>query len=128
MQIDKTLYDEINEYCKENNIKTRDFIHKLLKEAFLKEKYGVSPFKNRIITKKEETIENFINISEKPASVPSEIRVVVDEHYFDMLNETTLPEKQTNEIVSALQTEEKLPETLKEEESKPKIKKKRTLK
>ena len=28
----------------ENNIKTRDFIHKILKEAFLKEKYGDSPF------------------------------------------------------------------------------------
>lgn len=44
MVIDKNLYLEINEYCKENNIKTRDFIHKILKEAFLKEKYGDSPF------------------------------------------------------------------------------------
>lgn len=44
MVIDKNLYSEINEYCKENNIKTRDFIHKILKEAFLKEKYGDSPF------------------------------------------------------------------------------------
>lgn len=44
MEIDKNLYSEINEYCKENNIKTRDFIHKILKEAFLKEKYGDSPF------------------------------------------------------------------------------------
>lgn len=44
MQIDKNLYDEINEYCKLNNLKTRDFIHKLLKDSFLKEKYGESPF------------------------------------------------------------------------------------
>ena len=44
MQIDKQIYDEINEYCKLNNLKTRDFIHKLLKEAFLKEKYGDTPF------------------------------------------------------------------------------------
>lgn len=44
MQIDKNLYDEINEYCKLNNLKTRDFIHKLLKDGFLKEKYGESPF------------------------------------------------------------------------------------
>jgi hypothetical protein len=51
MVIDKNLYSEINEYCKENNIKTRDFIHKILKEAFLKEKYGDSPF---AFLKKEE--------------------------------------------------------------------------
>jgi hypothetical protein len=44
MQIDKNLYDEINEYCKLNNLKTRDFIHKILKDGFLKEKYGESPF------------------------------------------------------------------------------------
>lgn len=44
MQIDKQIYDEINEYCKLNNLKTRDFIHKLLKEAFIKEKYGETPF------------------------------------------------------------------------------------
>lgn len=44
MQIDKNLYEEINEYCKLNNLKTRDFIHKLLKDSFLKEKYGESPF------------------------------------------------------------------------------------
>ena len=44
MQIDKKLYDEINEYCKLNNLKTRDFIHKILKDGFFKEKYGESPF------------------------------------------------------------------------------------
>lgn len=44
MQIDKNLYNEIDEYCKLNNLKTRDFIHKILKDSFLKEKYGESPF------------------------------------------------------------------------------------
>jgi hypothetical protein len=44
MQLDKQIYDEINEYCKLNGLKTRDFIHNLLKEAFMKEKYGDSPF------------------------------------------------------------------------------------
>ena len=44
MQIDKKLYNEINEYCKINGIKTRDFIHKKLQEAFLIEKYGDKPF------------------------------------------------------------------------------------
>lgn len=44
MQLDKKLYEEINEYCKLNNLKTRDFIHNLLKEAFMKEKFGETPF------------------------------------------------------------------------------------
>lgn len=127
MQLDKTLYDEINEYCKENNIKTRDFIHKLLKDAFLKEKYGDTPFKNVLNTKEKNVFENFTKISERPASVPSEIRVVVDEHYFDMLNKPNLPESQTSEVVLVSQTEKKQPEISKEE-VKPKVKKKRTLK
>lgn len=44
MQLDKKLYNEIKEYCKINNLNTRDFIHTLLKESFLKEKYGLSPY------------------------------------------------------------------------------------
>lgn len=44
MQLDKHVYDNINEYCKLNGLKTRDFIHKLLIDAFNKEKYGDSPF------------------------------------------------------------------------------------
>lgn len=55
MTIDKNLYTEINEYCKENNIKTRDFIHRILNEAFLKEKYGESPF--AFIKKEEKHVE-----------------------------------------------------------------------
>lgn len=55
MQIDKELYIEINEYCKLNGLKTRDFIHKILNEAFLKEKYGDTPF---FTFKKEAKVEN----------------------------------------------------------------------
>jgi hypothetical protein len=44
MRIDKGLYEEINEYCELNGLRTRDFIHKILKEAFLIQKYGTSPF------------------------------------------------------------------------------------
>lgn len=57
MQIDKNLYNEINDYCKLNELKTRDFIHKILKEGFLREKYGDSPFAINNI-KKEATEDN----------------------------------------------------------------------
>lgn len=64
MQIDKNLYDEINEYCKLNDLKTRDFIHKILKDGFLKEKYGESPF----IFKKE----NKNDVKETEKDIPIE--------------------------------------------------------
>lgn len=44
MEIDKNLYKEIKAYCDLNGLKARDFIHKLLKDAFIKEKYGDRPF------------------------------------------------------------------------------------
>ena len=65
MQIDKKLYDEINEYCKLNNLKTRDFIHKLLKDSFFKEKYGESPFSFKKENKNElKEVEKDIQIVE----------------------------------------------------------------
>ena len=47
MQLDKELYNEIKEYCELNELKTRDFIHQMLKDAFLIEKYGKTPFSNK---------------------------------------------------------------------------------
>ena len=71
MQIDKHLYDEINEYCKLNELKTRDFIHKILREAFNKEKFGETPF---AFNKKTENIvketEPTIEIKEEKNDIP----------------------------------------------------------
>lgn len=44
MQIDKNLYNEINDYCKLNKLKTKDFIHTIIRNGFFKEKYGDTPF------------------------------------------------------------------------------------
>lgn len=61
MQIDKNLYKEINDYCQLNSLKTRDFIHKILKDAFLKEKYSDFPFITKTNKIKDETkIENYV--------------------------------------------------------------------
>lgn len=58
MQIDKDIYNDINEYCKLNGLKTKDFIHKILKEGFLKEKYGDSPFYFTSLNNKEKELES----------------------------------------------------------------------
>ena len=62
LQIPSELYDEIKEFCELNKIKTNKFISDLLKNAFMKEKYGESPFVqfvdwNTDIKPIEETIE-----------------------------------------------------------------------
>lgn len=123
MQIDKQIYDEINEYCKLNNLKARDFIHKLLKEAFLKEKYGDSPF---AFNKKTENIvketESTIEVKEEKNDIPKNDDIKLD-LVMKVFNET---------LGSKISPVEPIPEpveqveTKKEENLKPK--KKRTLK
>lgn len=123
MQIDKQIYDEINEYCKLNNLKTRDFIHKLLKEAFLKEKYGDSPF---AFNKKTENIvketEPTIEIKEEKNDIPKNDDIKLDlvmKVFNETLGSKISPVKPMDEPVKQV-------ETKKEENLKPK--KKRTLK
>lgn len=42
--IETKLHNEIKEYCKLNNLKVNIFINELLKKAFMREKYGETPF------------------------------------------------------------------------------------
>ena len=97
MEIDKKLYTEINEYCKLNNLKTRDFIHKNLKEGFMKEKYGESPFIKVQMSKtaEQEACEKIKDLIENQVSVPPEIMEIVDEHFFEMLDE---PKKEKEQV------------------------------
>lgn len=74
MQLDKKLYEEINAYCKLNSLKTRDFIHKILKDAFLKEKYGDSPF---AFNKKTESITAEQVIEDKPTGSNDNIEEMI---------------------------------------------------
>lgn len=169
MTLDKDLYNEINEYCKINSLKTRDFIHKLLKEAFLVQKYGDSPFNNKtthafesvvLVTDKllangrvfpKETIENTIKefveenkIEKLPLGCGDNIKVPVNEHFYEMLIDYTskfdevtknsYPEQINKEnINSGLTNEEEdknlmvtVCEAIKKEEQ-PKVRKKRKL-
>lgn len=44
IKISDSLYKELSGYCKLNSLQINDYAEKLLKEAFLKEKYGDIPF------------------------------------------------------------------------------------
>ena len=124
MQIDKHLYDEINEYCKLNCLKTRDFIHKILREAFNKEKFGDTPF---AFNKKNET-----NV-EKPKNTIEKVeeKIAIPENDKKMLNltvkilEKTVENDTSQNLTTSLPVKEIETSLKKEENLKPK--KKRTL-
>ena len=94
MQLDKSLYDEINDYCKLNSLKTRDFIHKILKEAFLKEKYGDSPFafykKNETALTEQVVEEETVNIKDNMASTINAV-VEISEKIQETVNTPLIP-------------------------------------
>lgn len=125
MQLDKQLYDEINDYCKLNNLKTRDFIHKILREAFNTEKYGNGPF---AFNRKVETVNEEV----KPIVEIKEDKVDTSENDNITLN---LAMKAFNEIFGDIITPvqvnplpDKEPQIEPKKEEKVKVKKKRTLK
>jgi hypothetical protein len=122
MQLDNKLYQEIKEYCELNNLKTRDFIHNILKEAFLKEKYGESPFNKKnvdVTPNREEILDNFIRNITPQIDIENEINEIVSDNFFEFFDEkNTL--NQNNDIQKEIHDNIQKEETVK-------IKKKRKL-
>lgn len=106
MQLDKELYVEINEYCKLNGLKTREFIHKILNEAFLKEKYGDTPF---FSLKKETKVENNNEnkmFEERQKEIVTELSSV---QFFKTNEEKVIPKKiEESEHLITINTSEKI--------------------
>lgn len=123
MQLDNKLYQEIKEYCELNNLKTRDFIHNILKEAFLKEKYGESPFNKKnvdVTPNREEILDNFIRNITPQIEIENEINEIVSDHFFEFFDEkNTL--NQNNDI------QKEIHDNTQKEELKKEVKKKRKL-
>ncbi len=76
VQIEDELYNDIKEYCKLNKLKIGSFINEILKKSFLVEKYGDTPFTN--FGKK---------IVENIEPIPEPIQDVIDNHFFEMLDD-----------------------------------------
>ena len=50
IELDKKLHKDIKEYCQLNGLVMKDFVNKLLKKAFMVEKYGDKPFNYENVT------------------------------------------------------------------------------
>lgn len=113
VEIENKLYSEIKEYCKLNGLVIKDFINKLLKKAFTIEKYGDKPFSVESIPQKksskleQEAVDKIKDIIENQVSVPPEIMEVVDEHFFEMLVDSS-----NNEIKPVLPMDYETPKAV----------------
>lgn len=66
--VDKKFWEEFKEYAKENGLKPTEFANKLLKKAFIYEKYGDTPFAS-MKTDMDKTVERVIDELEKNEEV-----------------------------------------------------------
>lgn len=69
IELDKKLHKDIKEYCQLNGLIMKDFVNKLLKKAFMVEKYGDKPFSSNdvVLMPYVPTLEVTI---EGPANLP----------------------------------------------------------
>lgn len=122
MSIDKELYNEINEYCKLNCLKTRDFIHKILHEGFLKEKYGETPFSNVKKNTKTEVDSASVNKDKTPEETEIKTTIITESQNID-----TISYDEQNVISDSVIQNENITSTKESDDFKPQPKKKRKL-
>lgn len=108
MEIDKKLYGDIKEYCKLNGLKTAEYVNSLLKNAFMLDKYGVSPFsKERTVIEHDAFNEAVNNEVKRILNDPKEFEEAAkkfNKGFFDEMREyskTEIMEKSVPESVSA---------------------------
>ena len=89
MEIDKKLYGDIKEYCKLNGLKTAEYVNSLLKNAFMLDKYGVSPFsKERTVIEHDAFNEAVNNEVKRILNDPKEFEEAAKKFNKDFFSET----------------------------------------
>ena len=89
IELDKKLHKDIKEYCQLNGLVMKDFVNKLLKKAFMVEKYGDKPFAEPERPNLEkEAIEKIKDMVENQFDLPIEIAEAMEEvDFFELLEE-----------------------------------------
>ena len=137
IELDKKLHKDIKEYCQLNDLVMKDFVNKLLKKAFMVEKYGDKPFAEPKMSNLEnEAIEKIKDLVENQVDLPIEIAEAMEEvDFFELLGEekndntriSIIANNENRERVNETQTINTLSSTDEKEEIKIVRKKKRKL-
>lgn len=137
IELDKRLHKDIKEYCQLNGLVMKDFINKLLKKAFMVEKYGDKPFAEpKMSNLEEEAIEKIKDMVEGQVDLPIEIAEAMEEvDFFELLGEekndntriSITANNENRERVNKTQTTDTTSSTEEKEEVKIVRKKKRKL-
>lgn len=109
IEIDKKLHKDIKEYCQLNGLVMKDFVNKLLKKAFMMEKYGDKPFAEpKMSNLEKETIEKIKDIVEGQVDLPIEIAEAMEKvDFFELLGD------EKNEVQAILPVNYETPEPIK---------------
>lgn len=89
IELDKKLHKDIKEYCQLNGLVMKDFVNKLLKKAFMVEKYGERPFAEpKKSNLEKEAIEKIKDMVEGQVDLPIEIAEAMEEvDFFELLGD-----------------------------------------
>ena len=89
IELDKKLHKDIKEYCQLNGLVMKDFVNKLLKKAFMVEKYGDKPFAEpKMSDLEKEAIEKIKDMVEGQVDLPIEIAEAMEEvDFFELLGD-----------------------------------------
>lgn len=137
IELDKKLHKDIKEYCQLNGLVMKDFVNKLLKKAFMVEKYGDKPFAEpKTSNLEKEAIEKIKDMVECQVDLPIEIAEAMEEvDFFELLGEekndntriSVTANNENGERVNKAQTTDTTSSTEEKEEIKVVRKKKRKL-
>lgn len=102
IELDKKLHKDIKEYCQLNGLVMKDFVNKLLKKAFMVEKYGERPFAEPTMSNlEEEAIEKIKDMVENQFDIPVEIAEAMEEvDFFELLGD----EKNETQAIKPVET------------------------
>jgi hypothetical protein len=111
IELDKKLHKDIKEYCQLNGLVMKDFVNKLLKKAFMVEKYGDKPFAEpKMSNLEKEAIEKIKDMVEDQVDLPIEIAEAMGEvDFFELLGD------EKNEVQAILPVDYKMSEPIKPE-------------
>ena len=137
IELDKKLHKDIKEYCQLNGLVMKDFVNKLLKKAFMVEKYGDKPFAEpKMSNLEKEAIEKIKDMVEEQVDLPIEIAEAMEEvDFFELLGDekndntriSVTANNENGERVNKTQTIDTSSSTEEKEEIKVVRKKKRKL-